>query len=89
METLGYGRFVFLCMEMTKLTDRKRGYWVSEVIKAAGPPQLFIRGTHNKPTVAFLSKDLQYTSKKSSYIPTESIILTPSPQSRLGTKLKE
>lgn len=89
MDTLGYGRFVSLCMEMTRLTDGKRGYWVSEVIRAAGPPQLFIRSHCNKPTVAFRAKDSQCASKKSSHIPPESIILNPSPPSRLGTDLKE
>lgn len=89
MDTLGYGCFVSLCMEMARRTDSMRGRWVSEVIKAAGPPQLFIRSDHNKPTVAFLAKIYSVLQKKSRHIPTESIILTPSPLSRLGTKLKE
>lgn len=50
MDTLRYAGFV-ICMEMTRLTDWERGYWVSEVIKAAGLPKLFIGSHHNKPAV--------------------------------------
>ncbi len=58
--------------------------------EAREPPHLFRRSHHNKPAVAFPSQRFMACFNRNPAVsPAESIILTPSTPSRLGTELKE